>query len=59
MPQVIDINNKKSIKISEDSNTEKLSVKGKTKFQEEWEKSIPADKAFDELLTYVRNLWKK
>jgi hypothetical protein len=59
MPQVININNSKTIKKLEIPTTKETSVKAKTKFQEEWEKGISADKAFDELLTYVRNLWKK
>ncbi len=59
MQQVIDISNKKNTKEAEIPTTKKVSVKAKTKFQEEWEKGIPADKAFDDLLTYVRGLWKK
>ncbi len=56
MAQVIEVRNKKNTKKSEIYNTDKADVKVKTKFQEEWEKSIPAEKAFDDLLTYVRNL---
>jgi hypothetical protein len=55
MPQVINTNNKKS----EIPSTEKINAKVKTRFQEEWAKSIPADKAMDDLLIYVKGLWKK
>lgn len=56
MAQVIEVRNKKNTKKSEIYNTDKADVKAKTTFQQEWEKSIPAEKAFDDLLTYVRNL---
>jgi hypothetical protein len=56
MPQVIDL---KKEKVAERSNIEKKEEKPKTKFQQEWENAIPADKAFDDLLTHVRGLWKK
>lgn len=59
MPQVIDINNKKNTKKSEIPATEKISVKAKKKFQEEWEKAIPIEDARKHLLKTVRDLWQK
>lgn len=59
MTQVINVNNKESKVKSEMLTNEKEGGKVKTKFQEEWEKGIPADKAFDDLLNYVKDLWKK
>lgn len=59
MPQVIETKNKIKITKTNEEIYKEINNKDKTSFQKEWDEAIPADKAFDELLTHVRSLWKK
>jgi hypothetical protein len=55
MAQVIDKNNKKTEILS----TKKTSVKGKTKFQEEWEKGTSVEQLRTNLLKKVHTTWNE
>jgi translation initiation factor 2 alpha subunit (eIF-2alpha) len=59
MEQTLEILEVKNDKNEVDNSSEKSTTNQKTKFDEEWEKAIPAEKVFDDLLIYVRGLWKK
>jgi hypothetical protein len=59
MPQVIDISNKKNTKKADIPTTKKVSVKAKTKFQEEWEKGISVEELRNNLLKKVHTRWNE
>ncbi len=59
MEQTLEILEVKNDKNEVDNSSEKSTTNQKTKFDEEWEKAIPVEKVFDDLLIYVRGLWKK